>query len=124
MDRGTIQDFWGRCKGAVERGLADWGVIIIIFLAAFSSFGLGRLSATEAARPPVMVGEAPEEAEPRGMMVGGLVVASRTGAAYHFPWCPGAAQIKRENQIWFSSEEAAENAGYTPSKNCQGLGSE
>jgi hypothetical protein len=124
VNKATIQGFWTRCKSLTEGVLADWGVIIIIFLAAFSSFGLGRLSATESARPPVTVGEAPEEAEPRGMAVGGLVVASRTGSAYHFPWCAGASQIKPENQVWYSSEEAAKDAGYSPSKNCKGLGTE
>ena len=124
MNRATIQGFWRACKSLLEGVLADWGVIMIIFLAAFSSFGLGRLSATESARSPVTVGEAPEEAEPRGMAVGGLVVASRTGSAYHFPWCTGASQIKTENQIWFLSEEAAKDAGYAPSKNCKGLGTE
>jgi len=56
------------------------------------------------------------------MAVGGLVVASRTGSVYHFPWCAGASQIKAENQIWYSSEEAAKEAGYAPSRNCKGLG--
>lgn len=121
MDRGTIQAFWLRCKSLTESVLAEWGLILIIFLATFSSFGLGRFSATESARPPVKVGVA-EEAEPRGMAVGGLIVASRSGTAYHFPWCSGASQIKEENKLWFASEEAARKAGYAPSKNCTGLG--
>ncbi len=124
MNRATIQGFGQRCKAFMETVISDWGVILIIFLAAFSSFGLGRLSATETARPPVSVGEAAQESEPRDMAAGGLVVASRTGSVYHFPWCGGASQIKAENQIWFSSEEAAKDAGYAPSKSCKGLGTE
>lgn len=58
------------------------------------------------------------------MAVGGLVVASRNGSVYHFPWCSGGSQIKQENMIWFTSEEAAKEAGYTPSKSCKGLGGE
>lgn len=123
MSIGTsIRELWLKVKSGTEILIGEWGVILIIFLAAFSSFGLGRLSATESARPPVTVGEAPQESVPRGMAVGGLVVASRTGSVYHFPWCPGAGQIKAENQIWFASEEAAVDAGYAPSKNCKGLG--
>jgi len=101
--------------------IAEWGLILLIFLVAFSSFGLGRLSATEQARPAVSVHSAPIETEPRGMAIGGLIVASRYGSAYHYPWCAGAVQIKQENQVWFASEEAAQKAGYTPSKNCKGL---
>lgn len=121
MDRGTIQGFGQRCKSLLEAVIAEWGLIIAIFLIAFSSFGLGRLSATEKALPPVTVTRAPE-AGPQGMTVGGLVVASRTGQVYHYPWCSGATQIKAENQIWFASEEAARDAGYAPSKSCDGLG--
>lgn len=122
MNRATIQGFWVSCKSYLEGALSEWGVILVIFLVAFSSFGLGRLSAGEEARPAVRVGKASQEAEPQGMAVGGLVVASRTGSVYHYPWCSGAAQIKRENQIWFESEEAAKNAGLTASKSCKGLG--
>ena len=121
VNRATIQGFWARCKTLMEGFLGEWGLILVIFLVAFASFGLGRLSATEAARPPVSIGQAPEEGEPRGMAVGGLFVASRTGSVYHYPWCGGASQIKTGNQIWFKSEEAAQAAGYAPSKSCKGL---
>lgn len=48
-------------------------------------------------------------------------VGSKNGSKYHFPWCPGAKQMKEENKIWFSSKEDAEKAGYTPAANCKGL---
>jgi len=117
----NIPQGWQKIKSLVEVGIAEWGLILVIFLVAFASFGLGKLSATEAARPPVSIGKAPEEGEPRGMAVGGLFVASRTGSVYHYPWCGGASQIKTENQIWFKSKEAAQAAGYAPSKSCKGL---
>ncbi len=121
MDRLNIPDIWIRCKAALETALGEWGLIGVVFLVAFCSFGLGRLSATEAAKPIVSVGQAEALAEPRGMAIGGLVVASKSGEVYHYPWCGGASQIKPENRIWFASEEAAQNAGYTPSKSCKGL---
>jgi len=124
VNGGTIQDFWTRCKQGVEAVLAEWGLIIVVFLVALASFGLGRLSATEAARPIVSVGQAPEETEIRPMHAGGLVVASKNGSVYHFPWCAGASQIAVANQVWFTTEEAAQKAGYTPSKNCKGLSAE
>ncbi len=112
---------WLKVKYGTEVVIQEWGLIIVIFLATFSSFGLGRLSATETARPPVSVGKSEIESEPRGVAIGGLVVASRSGTAYHYPWCSGANQIKPENKIWFQSEEAAQAAGYAPSKSCKGL---
>lgn len=121
MDLPNIPDFWTRCKAALEPLIGEWGLIVVVFLVAFSSFGLGRLSAGEAVKPAVSVSAAPLEAEPQGMAVGGLVVASRSGTSYHFPWCSGAAQIKPENRVWFASEEAAKAAGYAPSKSCKGL---
>jgi len=48
-------------------------------------------------------------------------VASKNGSVYHYPWCPGAQQIKEENKIYFDSKEEAEKAGYRPAKNCPGL---
>ena len=117
----NIPDIWTRCKAALEPLLAEWGLIAVVFLVAFASFGIGRFSALEAAKPVVSVGEAPMEAQPKGMAVGGLVVASRSGSVYHYPWCGGASQISAANMVWFKSEDAAKAAGYSPSKSCKGL---
>ena len=51
----------------------------------------------------------------------GLLVASKNGQKYHFPWCAGASQISEKNKIWFNSYEEAQKAGYTPASNCKGL---
>lgn len=52
---------------------------------------------------------------------GVTVIASRNGTKYHLPNCPGASQIKPENQITFASISLAEAAGYKPASNCPGL---
>lgn len=113
-----------RIKNATEDVIGEWGVVIIVLLVGLASFGLGRLSALEEARPVVAIREALAEAKPREMSIGGLIVASRRGSAYHYPWCSGAEAIAVQNRIWFSSEEAARKAGYAPAKNCKGLGAE
>lgn len=51
----------------------------------------------------------------------GLLVASKSGTKYHFPWCSGASQITEKNKIWFNSYEEAQKAGYTAASNCKGL---
>ncbi len=55
------------------------------------------------------------------MPPGGLLVASRSGKKYHFPWCPGADTIAEKNKIWFKDEQEARRRGYTPAGNCKGL---
>ncbi len=124
MDVPNIPDIWSRCKASLGRLIGEYSLLCLVFLVALASFGLGKLSLGEAAKPVVSVSEAPLQAEPEGMAVGGLVVASRNGSVYHFPWCGGASQINEANKIWFASEDAAATAGYTPSKSCKGLGKE
>ena len=110
-----------KIKNGVEDVLSEWGIIAIVFLVGLASFGLGRLSAIDGAKPAVTVREAQASAAARAMSVGGLVVASRAGHAYYFPWCGGASAIKEGNKVWFKNEKTARAAGYTPAKNCKGL---
>ena len=117
----NIQEVWLKVKVGGEAVVAEWGLMTVVFLVAIVSFGLGRLSATEASKSAISIGQAPLEAEPKGMAIGGLIVASRTGTVYYYPWCGSAANIKPENQIWFKSEDAAKTAGYVAAKNCKGL---
>jgi len=117
----NIPEIGQRIKNGLEDVLAEWGVLLLVFLLSLASFGLGRLSALESGRPPVTVSEAQAASVARAMAVGGQVVAARTGKAYYFPWCGGADRIAAQNKVWFSSEQAAKKAGYAPAKNCKGL---
>lgn len=121
MNGVTIQDFIARCKAALETAIGQWGLISLVFLVAFSAFGMGRLSALEDAKPPVSLIEAPQAALVLALSPGGYVVASRSGSVYYLPWCSGAQKIAANSQVWFSSEAAAQKAGYSPSKSCKGL---
>ncbi len=120
VDLPNIPDIWHQRKPALEGILRQWGPVLVLILVAFGSFSLGRLSITETAKPAVSIAVA-AETEPARIAAGGLIVASKSGTAYHFPWCSGATQIKPENRIWFADEEAAQKAGYAPSKSCKGL---
>jgi hypothetical protein len=117
----TLQDFWLRCKAILEEGIGQWGLLFLVFLVAMAAFGLGRLSALESPLPPVSITQAPRAATILSLSPGGYVVASRTGSVYYLPWCSGAQKISSDKQVWFSSEAAAQKAGYTPSKSCKGL---
>ncbi len=116
----------------------------VIVLVGIGSFGLGRLSSILPQKEPITVttwgnpleeGKGSRESQngavkgvseaPGGAALDpitqGKYVASRKGTSYHFPWCPGAKQIKEENKIYFDTKEAAQKAGYRPAANCEGL---
>jgi len=87
-----------------------------------------QVSPTVAPVPAVRRAPAPEPqaqtaavSTAEGGRVEGSYVASKSGKAYHLPWCPGAQRIKEENKVWFQSKEEAEAAGYSPAGNCKGL---
>jgi hypothetical protein len=125
----------------------DIFIALIIILVGLAGFGLGKLSALEKGREPIEIHKAQflpitatttnipnqnvlksEVAIPMSAaaMIAsenalGLLVASKSGQKYHFPWCAGASQIADKNKIWFASYEAAQKAGYTAASNCPNL---
>jgi len=107
--------------------------IALIILIGFAGFGLGRLSLIEDNREQVRI-EFPEYLSARVLnaqktldgsntatTAQGLLVASKNGSKYHYPWCGGGKRISEKNKIWFDSVEDARKAGYTPAGNCKGL---
>jgi hypothetical protein len=117
------------------RKAQDVLVVLIIVLVGAGSFGLGRLSGEQPIAPVTLRTPEPRTAEqpatPERQTAAAITsvpapatgnyVASKSGSAYHLPWCPGAQRIKDENKIWFDTKEAAEAAGYHPASNCKGL---
>jgi hypothetical protein len=125
----------------------DLFIALSLILIGLAGFGLGKLSAMEKGREPVRIQKAQfipitsstiktldlnvktnEIAVPlsasalvAGENAKGLLVASKSGKKYHFPWCAGASQITEKNKIWFDSYEAAQKAGYTAASNCPNL---
>jgi hypothetical protein len=124
----SITDLGGKIKLP-----AGWFLLAVFLLSNAASFGLGRLAALEAQREPVRweqaaavpaaadPGHAPASPEPVVPISGGAYVASKSGKAYHLPWCSGAQRIKEANKIYFASKAEAEQAGYTPAANCPGI---
>jgi hypothetical protein len=127
-----IKLFWGNLKNSLyspEKGLRIEGdviIVLIIILVGTASFGLGKLSALEKKKTPISVYKTQES------MVAtvfssipkedkGLVVASKSGTKYYYPWCSGVSKIKEENKVWFNTIEEARAKGLTPASNCTGL---
>lgn len=109
--------------------------IVLIVLLAFSSFGLGRLSAVDQNRESINISVVNESSSIKASVydvvdtntaesaikTSGKYVGSRNGSKYHLPWCSGAQRMNEENKIWFNTKEEASSAGYTPAKNCKGI---
>lgn len=140
-----LSQYTKKVKQFIEVNRQDIWVVIIIILTSIASFGLGRLSSIWPAKTPIRIegtaairtanfgdtteaknnGHLPyQEASQKNDKTSarsGKYVASKSGTAYHYPWCIGAARIKEENKIWFNSKEEAEKTGYKPAGNCPGL---
>ena len=151
-----IKPFYVDTKDRVyspERGLkigADLVIVLIIALVGTASFGLGKLSAIEKKKTPIVVyktdqallsavlrnstmtteGEGGASSDSRAAQSSavatlaaskGLVFSSKTGKKYYYPWCSGADRIKEVNKVWFGTIEQARAAGLTPISGCTGL---
>ena len=133
-----LSDYYIKVKSWISDNKPDLYIAAIIFLVGLASFGLGRLSILWPEKEPIRImtpgtlnttyeqknGMEPSSAS--GLVKGltvqqGKYVASKSGTAYHYPWCPSALKIKEENKIWFNTKEEAQKAGYKPAGNCEGL---
>lgn len=103
---------------------------LIIILVAVISFGLGRLSKIREEKMPITIENIATSTETlspnsqRATLTVGeskIFVASKNGKKYYYAWCESAKIIKEQNRVWFSTQEEAEKAGYSPAANCKGL---
>lgn len=112
----------------------DFFIVILIFLVGIASFGLGKISSFEKKKVPISilnkqkdtytsVIESSEKITINNEQSNqkGIVIASKTGKKYYYPWCSGTNRIKEDNKIWFNSIEEARARGLTPASGCIGL---
>ncbi len=139
-----IADYLEKVNEWRQEHTTDLFTAVVIFLIGMGGFGLGRVSVLWREKTPLEITEpggaeaAQEPSSPFGAGDGqtasaansartsagdarGRYIASRSGAFYHYPWCPGAAKIKEGNKIWFATKEEAVAKGYKPASNCPGL---
>lgn len=131
----SIRELSPKIKAFLRGISGDILVALLFIITTFLAFGLGRLSGIQHNTPPVAFVDGPLSikslAGQQTSTVGdhtppeessqGAIVASKKGTKYHFPWCPGALQMSETNKIYFDSEDAARQAGYSPASNCKGL---
>ena len=112
---------------------------LVLILMGTAGYGLGRLSKLEEPSMPVVItdgkgsqdktqgsssSDGNSQIDTKGEVQGvenGIVIGSKNGSKYHYPYCAGAQNILEENKITFSSIEEARAAGYLPAANCKGL---
>ena len=130
-----IAEYADKVKSRIRDKKSDLFIAGVIFLVGMGGFGLGRLSVLWQNKAPVEIAGSdvdsslgsttPAEHVPmpqqKALSGAGRFVGSKSGSAYHYPWCPGALKIKEENKIWFQTKEEAEARGYKPAGNCPGL---
>jgi micrococcal nuclease len=49
----------------------------------------------------------------------GAVIGNKRSKVYHWSGCPDYEKVSAQNRVTFPSREAAEQAGYRPTGNCQ-----
>lgn len=130
----SIDDFTEKGKSLKEKVRPFYTLILILIIASIF-FALGRLSALEEKHVPIKI-LYPNNTQTSSVIstiteakvtnaeattASGVVVGSKSGKKYYFPWCGTVKRIKPENQVRFSSIEEARKAGFTPGGNCKGL---
>jgi hypothetical protein len=139
-----IKSFFANTKDCIyspEKGLkikGDLFIVLLLILVGTASFGLGKLSSLEKRKTPISILKTKElltatVAESFDTNTSsnvnsktqtqwkGIVLASKSGTKYYYPWCTGVSRIKEENKVWFLSIEDARSAGLTPASGCTGL---
>jgi hypothetical protein len=106
---------------------------LCLMLVAWSAYNLGIMAGRngsvplqEAAAVHLRTGIVSQTPAPSSGGGGGAshddprVVVSKASSSkkYHYAWCPGAAKIKPENQLWFPTAADAQSAGYSLAGNC------
>jgi hypothetical protein len=114
-----------RIKSILEEDVYFYSLLLVLI--AVVSFGLGRMSMIEpsaAQQASVILTKQPvgtttavgvDNVSPAKQM---QLVGSKNGSKYHAMWCPGAAQIKESNKVFFASPQEAQAKGYIQAANC------
>jgi|TARA_Y100000031_G_scaffold156411_1_gene210857 hypothetical protein len=107
-------------KQLVKKHWSDMILAIFITLIALISFGIGRLVLLEDDQDSIIIQNpaCPNTVSIQQSLINqpeteqGTFLSSVNSDKYHWPDCPWAKKISIENQVWFSSENEAQTAGY------------
>ena len=131
----SINDFLNKIKGQIRIDRFTLVCLCVIVLVGVSSFELGRFSSLSENRSEVKLENnnvlavknnekgnsdlVSDAASSLPLAKEKVYVASKNGKLYYKTDCSGAKRILAKNEVWFSSRENAESAGYTLSTSCK-----
>lgn len=118
-----------------KKNQGDIAIVVGFVLVAIISFGVGYLTAPGQTKKPIVIENSNNLSASAGDVLvnivedtnntsktvkkqgseKGLLVASKNGTKYYWPWSSWAKRIKPENEVWFNSEAEAQKAGYSKS---------
>jgi len=110
-------------KQLVKKNTVDIILMVTVILVALISFGIGYLIASQTENQSIIIQnpsnvysasieQSIQDEVEKQTAVEGSFVGSANSNKYHWPDCSFAKRISEENQIWFSSEQEAQNTGY------------
>ncbi len=120
----------------LKKNQGDIAIAAGFALVAVISFGIGYLSAPGQTKNPIVIEEPQNLSASAGNNVlvnvvedstglsaaaagqtngKEIIVASKNGTKYYWPWSSMAKRIKPENEVWFKSEAEAQATGRTKS---------
>ena len=103
-------------------------ICLLVILTSFLSYGLGLVANFDKNQASVSITNETSNRVSKQALVqnilpetvaDNLVVTSKKGTKYYYPWCGGIKNIKTENLQYFNSAQSAELAGYTLASNCK-----
>ena len=123
---GTIARFLEKIKSFTRTPeFEDGSIVILVLIAAFTGFFLGRMS-IESPITPISSTEdkqgsdIPLRTTPEAKSTSEKpFLASKNGTKYYRNSCSGADRILEENRVWFDTEEEALAKGYEKSTTCK-----
>jgi hypothetical protein len=105
-------------------------LVVTLALVALCAFGLGRLSVQVERQPHLLIHPPGDRVgaavptpyvsiQPKTVAAGeGNFFASKNGTKYYSTACASGGNIKPENQVWFSTAQDAQAAGYSLATTC------
>lgn len=93
-------------------------IIVLITAVAVGSFAIGYIVASKNRQPlSITFNEAVSEMS-KASQLSSIVMASKLGKYYYFPWCKEYEALSAKNLVTFNTWQEADQAGYVIGKDC------
>jgi len=95
-----------------------FAIIMLTIVVAVGSFAIGYIVASKKREPlSISFNEAVSRMS-KASQLSSVVMASKLGKYYYFPWCREYQVLSAKNLVTFNTWQEAEQAGYVIGKDC------